>query len=313
MNGISWLLLAALLTLVCLYLLEHGRYKRLKRDLTYINDRLAAFSHAEGYGYILIPCAEDMIRKTCRNINHFLEELYEHRAACVRSRKEMTQMITNISHDLRTPLTVLRGYSEILCQQARKEKLSEKLWDAVSQIDVKSGELVKMIREFFDISRLESGDMLLDNQVINLTQLCQGVILEYYDLLEKEQFRVEIRTPDRPLYGRGDQGAMGRILKNLIENAIRYGGDGKYLAIRLEEKDGSPVIEIEDHGQGIRPDEQEHIFARAYTSGRRHYGSGLGLAIAKGFAHQMDMDLAVESEPGRRTIFRLSGISLSDS
>lgn len=306
MTGISWLLLTALLVSLSLYLLEHYRNIRMNRDLRYINERLAHMSLTEENGQILIPGAGTGIRATCLSINSFLEELYGTRASIVKTQKEMTQMITNISHDLRTPLTVLRGYSEILCQQAKRESLPDKLLTAVSQIDVKSGELVSMINEFFDISRIESGDMVLERQNMDLTQLCHSVILEYFDVLEKEQFQVELQIPDRPLYVPGDQAAMRRILKNLLENAVRYGGEGKYLAVRLEERNGSPVIEIEDHGQGIRPGEQEHIFDRAYTSGRKHYGSGLGLAIAKGFALQMGMELGVESEPGRKTVFRLS-------
>ena len=92
-------------------------------------------------------------------------------------------------------------------------------------------------------------------------------------------------------------------MKNLLDNAIKYGEEGQYLAFRLCRQDGKVYVEVEDHGEGIAPEEQEKIFARAYTKGR---GSGLGLTIAGNLAAQMRADLTVRSEKGEGTVFRLT-------
>ena len=117
--------------------------------------------------------------------------------------------------------------------------------------------------------------------------------MEYYDLLEKQQFEVDIQIPDTPIYADTDRDALQRILKNLIDNAIRHGGDGKYIALRLTVEKGKSVIEIEDHGKGMSPKQQKQIFT----------GNGLGLAIAKKLSMQIGAELQVHSMQNEQTVF----------
>ena len=98
---------------------------------------------------------------------------------------------------------------------------------------------------------------------------------------------------------------MQRILKNLIENAIRHGGDGKYISLRLTASNQKSIIEIEDHGNGMSPQQQKQIFARNYTTARKSSGSGLGLAISKHLAEQIGAELKVYSVQNERTIFTI--------
>ncbi len=111
--------------------------------------------------------------------------------------------------------------------------------------------------------------MILNLQKSNLTQLCHEIILEFYDLLDKENFNVEVNIEDRPIYANVDTEALQRILKNLIDNAIKYGSDGRFLGISLYEKEKHVFIDIEDKGSGISETEKEHIFTRAYTADRK--------------------------------------------
>lgn len=217
----------------------------------------------------------------------------------------MIQVLTNISHDLRTPLTVLKGYSEILNKEVRKVPTSAKIQDMIAKIDLKTDELVATINEYFTMSKLESGDMNVELQRTNITEICHEMILDYYDILEKEQFEVNVQIDSAPVFAYVDIEAFKRILKNLVDNAIKHGGAGKYLGISLNSISGRTIIEIEDHGQGIAVKDQEKIFFRNYTTAQKHSGSGLGLTIAKNLALQMDADILVSSEPESKTIFTL--------
>lgn len=123
------------------------------------------------------------------------------------------------------------------------------------------------------MSKIASGDLPLKLQKENVSRLCQDTILEYYDLLEKQQFEVDIQIPATPIYADTDRDALQRILKNLIDNAIRHGGDGKYIALRLTAEKGKSVIEIEDHGKGMSPQQQKQIFIRNYTTAPKSSGN----------------------------------------
>lgn len=139
----------------------------------------------------------------------------------------------------------------------------------------------------------------------NISRICQDTILDYYDLLEQKQFEVNIQIPDTPIFAYTDNEALQRILKNLIDNAIRHGGDGKYISLRLTTSNGKNIIEIEDRGDGISPQQQKQIFERNYTTARKTSGSGLGLSISKCLAEQIGADLEVYSVQNEQTIFSI--------
>lgn len=137
---------------------------------------------------------------------------------------------------------------------------------------------------WFSLAKLESGDGKLTPERTDVTKLCHEVLLSCCELLESRGFQVELQTPSVPVFALADADGLRRILRNLVDNAVKYAEDGKYLALRLWEEDAAVYIELEDHGPGIPSEEREQIFTRAYTGGR---GSGLGLAIAKTLALQM--------------------------
>ncbi len=129
--------------------------------------------------------------------------------------------------------------------------------------------------------------------------------MDYYDLLDQKQFTVEIQVPPVPICADTDRDLLQRILKNLIDNAIRHGGDGKYIALRLTTTKDKSVIEIEDHGKGMTPQQQKRIFARDYTTAPGPTGSGLGLAIAKSLCEMTGAELEVHSIQNQKTIFSI--------
>ena len=152
------------------------------------------------------------------------------------------------------------------------------------------------------MAKFQSKDMVFHIQKVNLTQVCHEIILEFYSILEKENFHVEVHIEDKPFYANVDEEAVKRILKNLIDNVIKYGNSGKFLKISLYEKDTHIFIEIEDHGIGISEKDKSHIFTRSYTTNRAK-GNGLGLTISQELANSMGGHISVVSIPQEKTVF----------
>lgn len=286
-----------------LYFKERSKNKKMEKDYAYINARLADISNTDESNYILVPSDVKVVKETAEEINNLLEKFYGRQMDYNRSQKTILQIFTNISHDLRTPITVLKGYIEMLYLQSQKEELSPGMRATVEKMQSNSQELVHSVNNLFNMAKIQSGDMVLNIQKVDLTQVCHGIILEFYDLLEKEHFHVEVEIEDRPLYANVDIEAVQRILKNLIDNAIKYGKAGKFLRLSLyNTKDGKICISVEDHGAGISEKDKKHIFTRAYTADRKK-GNGLGLAISQGLAHSMGGAISVHSVPCEKTVF----------
>lgn len=290
--------------LLVLYFKEHNKIKKIESDYKYINARLLDIINNSENNYILIPSDIKVVKGTAKGINNLLEKFNDSQIDYNRNQKVILQIFTNISHDLRTPITVLKGYIEMLYLQSQKEDLPPAIHATIEKMQRNSQELVHSVNNLFNLAKIQSGDMVFHIQKVNLTQVCHEIILEFYTILEEEKFHVEVNIEDKPLYANVDIEAVGRILKNLIDNAIKYGNAGKFLGISLYKKDNHIYIEVEDHGAGISEKDKIHIFTRAYTADRKK-GNGLGLAISQELANSMGGSISVVSIPQEKTVFTI--------
>jgi len=290
--------------LLVLYFKEHNKIKKIESDYKYINARLLDIINNSENNYILIPSDIKVVKETAKGINNLLEKFNDSQIDYNRNQKVILQIFTNISHDLRTPITVLKGYIEMLYLQSQKEDLPPAIHATIEKMQRNSQELVHSVNNLFNLAKIQSGDMVFHIQKVNLTQVCHEIILEFYTILEEEKFHVEVNIEDKPLYANVDIEAVGRILKNLIDNAIKYGNAGKFLGISLYKKDNHIYIEVEDHGAGISEKDKIHIFTRAYTADRKK-GNGLGLAISQELATSMGGSISVVSIPQEKTVFTI--------
>ena len=290
--------------LLVLYFKEHNKNKKIESDYKYINARLLDIINNSENNYILIPSDIKVVKETAKGINNLLEKFNDRQIDYNRNQKVILQIFTNISHDLRTPITVLKGYIEMLYLQSQKEDLPPAIHATIEKMQRNSQELVHSVNNLFNLAKIQSGDMVFHIQKVNLTQVCHEIILEFYTILEEEKFHVEVNIEDKPLYANVDIEAVGRILKNLIDNAIKYGNAGKFLGISLYKKDNHIYIEVEDHGAGISEKDKIHIFTRAYTADRKQ-GNGLGLAISQELANSMGGSISVVSIPQEKTVFTI--------
>lgn len=145
---------------------------------------------------------------------------------------------------------------------------------------------------------------------MNINEACRENILDFYEILLKKDFLVEIDIPDQILYASANKEALQRMMFNLISNAIRYGGDGKYLGVCLRDDQTHIYIDIIDRGRGIEKEFADSVFDRLFTMedsrNSSMQGNGLGLTIARSLALQMDGNITLESQPNQKTVFTIT-------
>ena len=215
-----------------MFLYEWANNRRISKEITYIREWLKTAPYLKENRQILLPSENAEMKGLLVELNRSLDEFYAQRISYEHSRQAMTQVLTNISHDLRTPLTVLKGYSELLNREISDMPAKEKIMEMAIMIDSKANELVSTINEYFTLSKITSGDMNMELGMVNVTQICHDIILDYYDVLDERNYKVEIEISPLPEYACADTPALNRILKNLIDNAIKNGDEGKYIAFR---------------------------------------------------------------------------------
>lgn len=299
------LLLIIIGVLSLLLFFEISKQREQKQAILYLAERIGEITEENTQEYLMLTAASKEIKIFMESLNRLLEKHYHNQAAYRQTRQQMKQVLTNISHDIKTPLTVISGYTEILQEQTQKFPVPEEMTQLIKKLSAKTCATVRLVTQFFQIAKIESGDMIFDLKRTNLCACCRDFILDYYDILEQKHIQADIQIPDTPLYAKADLQALERIIKNLIDNALLYGSDGHYIGFFLREGDEHFFIEVEDHGKGIPFEQQQFIFHRDYFIDKKSNGNGLGLAIAERLAEAMGGTLSVFSVPGEKAVFTL--------
>ena len=218
-----------------------------------------------------------------------------------------SDFVSNVSHELRTPLALIRLYAETL--EMGRVKTPEKYHEYYQIIRKESERLTSLINNILDFSRIEAGRKEYDFRETDLRELVTNTMESYRYQIEQQGFTLEEKIdPVPPL--RVDREAMARSLVNLVNNALKYSQDRKYIGVNLYRDNGSVKLEVIDHGIGIAKQEQGKIFEKFYRVGdplvHTTKGSGLGLSLVHHIVHAHGGDVAVESAPGRGSKFTIS-------
>lgn len=197
------------------------------------------------------------------------------------SAKMRDEFVATTSHELRTPLTTILGWSEILQRRNKQEELKEGL----QAIERSTRTQVQLINDLLDISRLATGKMMLDFQIIELKELLDQVCKTMEPTADQKHVNIKIQDSDE-VYVRADPERLAQVFTNLISNSIKFTPAGGSVTISLKSTvDENIAISIKDTGEGIEPAQLESIFLRFRqvnsTTTRRHGGLGIGLAIAR--------------------------------
>ncbi len=300
-NTMIFFLVVIILSLLLVVIYQRFAFRRgIQAKLRQINEKLEEISGTGSGEKIMVFTDNLVLMDLGKQINCLLVESQKMKAQFKREQMSSKKMLANISHDIKTPLTVILGYLEIMRLKNGEDEMLEK-------VEIKAKQVMNLINQFFTLAKLESGDMDVNLCKINISEVCRENVLEFYEILLQKEFEVVLDIPETPLFVQGDKDALQRILYNLLSNVIRYGSDGKYLGIFLREDKNSVYIDVVDKGKGIKPEYTANVFDRLYTMedsrNREIQGNGLGLTIAKNLANSLGGDILLNSMPNVKTTF----------
>lgn len=293
---------------------QYANRSRRNKQLVEIRKKLEQIHQAQSAEKLLLFTDDKPLIAVIEQINRLLNDHEKALADYARTEMAMRKMISNISHDLKTPLTVVLGYLETL--RMNSERMSEEERKRLlARVHGKALEVLDLIHTFFDLAKLESGDKHVELTRVDMSEICRKNILQFYERLTMKGFDVDIQIPEGFLYARGNEDALDRMLNNLISNAIHYGGEGLMLGLSLRSDDTHVFVDVWDRGKGIPEQHQDRVFERMYTledSRNKNYeGSGLGLTITKRLAESMGGSISLWSKPYEKTIFTIKLMRMS--
>ncbi|MFC7372807.1 histidine kinase dimerization/phospho-acceptor domain-containing protein [Fictibacillus iocasae] len=243
------------------------------------------------------------LAKLARNLNALKHGVKTSKRAEAKSERLKTELITNVSHDLRTPLTSIITYTELLKSEGLTEKDRE---DYVDVIDRKSKRLKVLIDDLFEVSKMASGNMELSKQKVDIIQLLQQAMAEYNETIKESSVTFRLSTPSSPLYAYVDGQKIWRVFDNLIVNVLKYSMENTRVYISVTSEPNKVIISFKNVSKyelGGNIEELFERFKRGDTS-RHTDGSGLGLAIAKSIIdlHDGSMEIDVDGDLFKVTI-----------
>lgn len=299
---IVFLLLVCIVVLAGIVLYQQFAFRSgMQGQLKQISRKLAEIQDTDSDEYVMNFTDNKALMELLAQINRLLEERKKIKADFRHSENSIKKMLSNISHDIKTPMTVILGYLEILKMDSMKEN------EMILKVEQKAQQVMDLINQFFTLAKLEAGDTDIEISKTDICESCRESVLDFYEILTQKEFQVEAEIPEEPVFVQGNKDALRRILFNLISNAVRYGSDGKYVGIFFRSDDKYVYVDVEDRGKGIDKAFAQNVFERLFTMedsrNREIQGNGLGLTIAQNLACQMGGEIILDSEPNRKTTF----------
>ncbi|OXL82944.1 two-component sensor histidine kinase [Paenibacillus sp. SSG-1] len=296
---------AAIAVLLLMNIWQFVSRRTWNRNVQEISNKIMEIIEHQTAEKVLFQTDQQAVQQLLIQINRLLDYNQRVIADYARTKDSLKKMISNMSHDLKTPLTVILGYAEKLNQE--ESITEEERKQVILRLNNKVNSLVALLNQFFDLVKIESEDYEIPLSKISLNEICRQSVLEFYELLTSRGLRVELEIPERPLYILGNEHALQRILNNLISNSIRYGSDGGVFGLTLREEGESVAVDVWDRGKGITEVHQDRVFERLYTlddaRNPQFQGSGLGLSISKRLTEAMKGSIRLTSTPFEKTTF----------
>lgn len=214
------------------------------------------------------------------------------------------ELLANVSHDLRTPLTMIKGYAEMIRDISHDDEVQ--CAEDVAVIVKETDRLTALVNEILEYSELQMTDTEPVMSDVDLSEIVTAVTDSFESLYLKDGYTFE-RNISEDIHIHGNSSRLTRAVYNLLDNAVRHTGADKWVGITLKPENGKAMIEIADHGEGIGPEELDRIWDKYYTSRQRDGKgvSGLGLAIVKQTVSQHKGKCKAESKLGKGSIFRI--------
>lgn len=279
---------AAAVILIVILILYRRQVRKTGRQLEFLKDRRTNLRLTSD-----LPLKE--FNELIDGINEVIDQSREVRESAQHNEMQLKETITNLSHDIRTPLTSLDGYFQLL-QQSDSEEERRKY---VGIIQSRISSLKEMLEELFTYTRLQDADYELETELIDFGKCVYDTVFSFYDECQNRGIEPQVDFCGGHLFVRGNEEAVRRALQNLIRNALVHGHKG--ISLELFEKKGKAVFRCSNDVAHPEEIDIERVFSRFYKadSARTHTSTGLGLSIAKGLVERMDGEIRAELEGER--------------
>ncbi|MEY8234784.1 sensor histidine kinase [bacterium C-53] len=299
MEIVIMIIIVAVLFPVCSSLLI---VRRVKKQILEMVDALEDVKKGNGNRRILSETHE-LVAPLAYEINDIILSYENRLLAYHRTEETNKQLMTSLSHDVRTPLTTLIGYLDAAHKGIARGKERD---DYIETARRKAHDLKEYIDVLFDWFKLGSNEFSMNISTVDLTELTRNILIDWIPIFEDTQVDFSIDIPEQPFRVRIDPDGYMRILNNLIQNVISHSHADK-IEISLSGQGGNIKILLRDNGVGIDKEDLKHIFERLYKcdKGRSEKGSGLGLSIVHQLVEKLNGTITVDSVPGKGTVFTL--------
>ena len=283
---VSFMLVTVIAT-ICFFIIYFLLFiKRIVKDMTYISDRIIDIADGKSHEKIIIE-RQDEIGEIAGRINEMTEQINQ----LITSERDALQsnkdLIACVAHDLRTPITSVKGYLDLALDTKHYDLEQRQKYERIAQ--TKANRLEYLIHDLFNYTKLTSGEITLHRSKIDLVQLVEQMVEEFYPLFQEEELECTTKYNISYLEMNMDGELIARAVQNLLSNAIKYGKDGKHVYVELECLEQEVQIRVTNYGLVIPEESIKHLFDKFYRVERSRNvktgGTGLGLNIAQEIVH----------------------------
>ena len=259
---------------------------------------------AGNYNRRILSHPEEPVREICVGVNAIVKQSAEYLEKQKQSEKAYKQLMTNLSHDVRTPLTALSGYLEALDGGVSEEAQKRYIYAARK----KAKQLKAVTDTLFYFARLDAGEIVFQFETTDLCEVLRMSVAQWFPMFENKGIVCQIEIPEKPILVSLDKKAFLRIMDNLFQNVIRHSNADK-VEIDVKLKDDFVAVCVRDNGKGVPKTALPHLFERLYQCdlSRNAESTGLGLSIVKALveAHNGSVWVKNGEEGGLSISFRL--------
>lgn len=302
-------IIAVITSLAVFIIMIYLGIKRKVKYIEYISSSLEEISKGN-LKYNIKEDGEDEFAVVASNINKMKKSLISIIEKEKENDKKQRELITNISHDLKTPLTIILGYLDII--KTKKYKSDEEKERYIEVTYEKAVGLQQMVLKLFDLVKLADKETVLDRRKVNINRLLRQVILEYFPIAEGKNIIIEYNAPEDTIILEVDLDKMCIVFDNLISNAVKYSKENEKVIVTLEHDDAGVLIHFKNKCINVNKDDLSNLFNRFYRGDKARNssieGSGIGLSIAKRIIELHNSNIWAELEDDEISfIIRLRG------
>jgi len=273
--------------------------RRLAMDIGALSDRILAVREGDLTGELILSEDTDL-REAADNLNQIQKGMETALTEQVKSERMKVELVTNVSHDIKTPLTSIISYVELLRQE---QDLPQHVKEYVQILGEKSARLKNIVQDVFEVSKAASGQLPMKMEALDLSKLLRQTLADMNDQISQSTLVMRTTIPEAPVMVTADGQRLYRVFQNLLQNALHYSLEGSRVYLTLVEKDRQAVVQIKNTSSVELTDGMDFTerFVRGDES-RTDGGSGLGLSIAKSFTEACGGKFSVETDADLFTV-----------